>query len=139
MSFDFDKVENAEKYAHSLARGGRCVLSVSLTYTEEHGKRVTLSKNLADRLNIGDSVFIGVSVSAREIVISGVQHENFKSYNVGKALKIYNAGLIGGIVSCFGLEPYFKEHTSVTFRNVKIYDEERVAIITVPELSEISV
>lgn len=137
MKINFNNVESAEKYVQSSAKGGRNVLSISLTYTEENGKRITISKGLADELNVSDTVFIGLLPSERKIVFSGKKQENLKPYHMGRAFKIYNAALISGIISCFEIEPYFQEHTSVTFRDVEVYDEDLVAVVHILPIADL--
>ena len=134
-NIELSDVKSAEKFAKNSTRGGRSVMSFTLTYTEANGKRVTLSNGLMDSLNLSDKVYIGILADERKLILSNHEIKNMVGYNISKRT-IYNARAVAGVVEAFGLQPLYDGHSSHTFNDVELDSEKGIAVVAIPELKE---
>lgn len=131
-----DELSSPEEFAATKSSsGGSSVLGITITYNR-NGKRLTITKALADKLDIGDTVMIAISPSNRLIII-GAEFEGGTTYScsttVGKPI-IYNSALVEGVVCGMGLKTYFESHTSISYHEIQIDEENNVAFIKIPKL-----
>ena len=131
---DLKKVENAENYAPSTKR--RSNTSITIVKTERYGKRIAMSSGLAKAMSITDFVYIGVIVDKRQVILSESKMAALKEYKLGKGNIIYNARLVDGIVSVLDLESYYENHSSKSFSDIEINEENGVAVVTIPIVEE---
>lgn len=94
------------------------------------GKRITLSKELMERLNNPSK--IAMSFSEEYIAVGATLPNNNNQLNVKKEEKkcfIYSAGIVSEITNKYGLD--FSNRTSITFSEVDYIeaDENTIAII----------
>ncbi|WP_238882323.1 hypothetical protein [Clostridium sp. YIM B02551] len=100
------------------------------------GKRVTLSKDLMDKLN--NPTRVAISFSAESIAIGETLPNNNNHLAInpsGKKGAIYSAGIVSEITTKYGLD--FSDRTSITFSEVDYIqaDGSTIAIINVREVN----
>lgn len=132
MNWNMQKVQSAKAFAPATSRGGKNILSISVTFTELNGKRLTLSNYLIATLNLAGKVFVGVVVADRKLVLANHQFEGMDEYKLSKGGNIYNAGLVSGIIAAFGLQPMYQNRTSHSFNNIEVDNDNGIAVVTIP-------
>lgn len=146
MKFNLSKIteeiESPSTYTNldgSGSHGGRYSLGVSLVFSK-NGKRLALTKGLAEKLEIKDTVSVGLSIKNR-LLILGRMFENGTTYQCSNASGkpiIYNASLVSGIVNSMELQDVFKgDKTSISFQSIEIDDKNGVAFIVIPPLADL--
>lgn len=132
MNLDMQKVQSAKIFAPVTSKGGRNVQSITLTFTELNGKRLTLSKSMISTLNLTDRVYVGLMADDRKIIITNHQIDGMDEYKLSKGGNIYNAGLVSGIIAAFGLQPMYQNRTSHSFSSIEVDNDNGIAVVTIP-------
>ena len=123
------KIAPATKFA--VKSTGKGALSLGITYSC-NGTRLTLSNGLCSALGLDNEVYIGVSIQNNCIVLSKNDAPNMEHFKLSKKGNIvYNKALVEGIVNRLKLNTHFEKHTSITFQDIEIDDEENIAAIMV--------
>lgn len=136
MKIDFEKITTPKSFAKAKSRGSRNILGISITYADK-GKRVTITNPLAERLNLMEKVYIGLSVSERQVIISNRKYQNLDEYKLNSGYKIYNAALVEGILTAMEIEEYYEGRSSVTFKDTEVFVEDGYAVISIPLVEDI--
>lgn len=134
MNLDLHKVQSAKAFAPATSKGGRNVQSITLTFTELNGKRLTLSNCLIASLNLKDKVYIGIIADDMKIIIANHPLDGMDEYKLGKGGNVYNAGLVSGVIEAFGLESMYQNRTSHSFSNVEVDIANGIAVVTVQKV-----
>ena len=120
-------IESAAKYVDNANRRGK--YSIGLTYST-NGTRVTLSNALYSSLELKDRVYVGIATNEGGVVFSKQKVKGLEECKIsGKSNAIYNATLVKGIVNAFELNEFYETHSSQSFHNIEIDEEQGVALV----------
>ena len=122
-----DIINNSKKFNKPVAsRGGSSSYSFGIVNSEGNGKRISLSKALAEKLDVHDlennsHVYVAISEEDRVVIISKsevLSHGyNCKLSKSGEKRISYNADIVHGITDAFSLP--FNTRTSMSFSNIE--------------------
>ena len=139
MKFNFDKICAAAEQqqlpmnTNVVSRGK---LSVGIVNSQNNGKRLSISKALAEALDLKDEIAIlpvpteGVVLMSKVLPFPGTTVCKLR----GDGKKVaYGAGLVRQLTECFGLD--FSERVSCTFADIAINDLDGVpvAVVAMPK------
>lgn len=137
---DIKKIEAAAKAAklpQNIASPlRRSNLSFNIVNSKRNGKRVKLSKDLAQEINATDSADMlpleeeGLLMVAKKLPFEAAYPVSLKGDNEAKIA--YNSGVVALLTQVFGLN--FADHTSMSFSDItidKLEDGTPVALIPI--------
>lgn len=129
----FESLMNAS--VPTIAKTGR-KHSFSVVNSRNNGKRITISKSVANHLALSDKVFAMPAECERKLVFSRTRlfPKSIELKLSGDGKKIcYNAKFVELLTDMFGID--FKQHVSRTYVDVEfdIWNDEPVAIVNFPE------
>ena len=109
--------------------------SLGIVNSRNNGKRLTISKSIADNLELTDKVYAMPAVDDRKLVLSRTQvfPNSVELTLSGEGKKIsYSARFVLLLTDMFGLD--FSEHVSRTFTDITFdeYEGVPVAVISFP-------
>lgn len=141
---NFEKLFEVAKTAEvqQVSGSGSGKYSVSVVNSTGNGKRITLSKALAEKLDLDGSVSMlplqseGVLMVAKELPFASASNIELTSSDKRTA---YHAGAVKLLVDSFNLD-YSGGKTSMSFNDVEFteHNGETVAIVTIPVSAMVS-
>ena len=143
MDFNLDdlleEMEAPQEFATGKSSRGNSVYGISITYNH-NGKRLTITKALAEKLGIEGQVYIALHRRTRRLILAKELNRgtvyNYTSSS-GKPV-IYNSSLVEGIVYAFGIEDIYENgKTSLSFHDVNFSDDDNIAFVKIPEVNKI--
>ena len=115
----------------TLQRIGNKICSFGIVNSESNGKRTTISKALAEALNITDTAYILPVVAEGVIILSSfpLNKANTMPYRGKDRKTCYSADLVRTLTTLFKID--FSEHVSKSFKDIVFdtYNENPIAII----------
>ena len=102
------------------ARRGSGAYSLNIVCAKNNRKSITLTKKLAEQLQLTSDVYVTVYASDGCIVLSGseiTKDSALYSFSNNKDHIIYNAALVYFLADTFGLD--YTERTSMAFRDIQ--------------------
>ena len=126
---DLNQFKASESKTVNRNNNGEGIMSVVNAKT---GKRITLSRQLMDKLNNPEIIVISFNHNKIAIAKQLPNNENYLSIKHYKSKGIlYSAGIVNEITCKYNLD--FSNKTSITFSDVEYitYEKDIVAIITV--------
>ena len=133
------EIVSPSEFVKNKSSGGGSALGMTMTYNE-NGKRCTFTLGIKKILGIDTSVCIALIPSTR-LVLVGKDFKGGTVYSCSKSASkpiIYNSTLVEGFVNAFGLgELYANGRTSISFHNVDIDEVNNIAIIHIPEATDL--
>lgn len=142
-NFNIDELQNEivspSQFVKNKSSSGGSSLGMSVTFNK-NGKRCTFTLGIKKCLGIDSSVRIALIPSTR-LVLVGTDFKGGTVYKCSSTASkpiVYNSTLVEGLVNAFGLqELYAAGRTSISFHDVDIDKANNIAIIHIPEASDL--